>query len=341
MRFLGLGLGNRGPDAKTVRLYRNALAQAGKVEVLFGLFDSHLSRQGYIARGGQILDACIVPVLRNHKTRNHSTRDKNAAIKRDELPGDWADRPTKRCQKDLDARWTKKHGKSHYGYKNHMNVDRTHMLVRRCQVSDAAVHDSQAVGQLLMQDNTGSGTWADAACRSEEMKAKLRDRKLKSHKHRKGKWDKPLTGQAKVSNRTKSTSSATLRVRVEHIFGAQTNDMGGTSGRTIGRVRAKAKFGMKNLARSEHQWQIVSAIGSLARAQPVSLPFPNPGRNPLAGSIKARFDQIRMHLFGRSPLATRLASRCETCAVASQASLTAFPQTDPAGPAGPAIETAA
>ena len=36
MRFLGLGLGDRVPDAKTVWLYRDALAQAGKVEVLFG-----------------------------------------------------------------------------------------------------------------------------------------------------------------------------------------------------------------------------------------------------------------------------------------------------------------
>jgi IS5 family transposase len=49
---------------------------------------------------------------------------------------------------------------------------------------------------------------------------------------------------AKGSNRTKSS----VRVRVEHIFGAQTNDMGGTLGRTTGLVRAEAKIGMKNLA---------------------------------------------------------------------------------------------
>jgi IS5 family transposase len=36
--------------------------------------------------------------------------------------------------------------------------------------------------------------------------------------------------------------------RVEHVFGAQTNDMGGTLVRTIGLVRAKAKIGMKNPA---------------------------------------------------------------------------------------------
>jgi IS5 family transposase len=55
---------------------------------------------------------------------------------------------------------------------------------------------------------------------------------------------KPLTDQAKGSNRTKST----VRVWVEHIFGAQANDMGGTLVRTIGLVRAEAKIGMKNLA---------------------------------------------------------------------------------------------
>ena len=140
MRFLGLGLADRVPDAKTVWLYRDALAQVGKVEELFRQFDGHLARQGYIARGGQILDASIVPV-----PRNHNTREENAAIKKGEVPEDWENTPAKRVQKDLDARWTKKHGKSHYGSKNHVNVDRTHKLVRRNHVTDAAVHDSQAV----------------------------------------------------------------------------------------------------------------------------------------------------------------------------------------------------
>ena len=53
------------------------------------------------------------------------------------------------------------------------------------------------VDHLLMQGNTGSGVRADAAYRSEEMEAKLRDRKLKSHIRRKGNRGKPLTEQAK------------------------------------------------------------------------------------------------------------------------------------------------
>ena len=80
------------------------------------------------------------------------------------------------------------------------------------------------------------------------MEATLRARQLKSHIHRKGKRGKPLTEQAQKSNRTKSASLAIGRVRVEHIFGAQANDMGGTSVRTIGLVRAKARIVMKTLA---------------------------------------------------------------------------------------------
>ena len=253
MRFLGLGLGDRVPDAKTVWLYREALAKAGMVEALFRQFDGYLARRGYIARGGQILDASIVPV-----PHNHNKREENVAIKAGETPDGWADKPAKRSQKDVDARWTKKHGKSHYGYKNHVNVDRKHKLIRRYHVTDAAVHDSQAVDQLLTRGNTGSGVWADAAYRSTEIEATLKVRKLTSHIHRKGQRGKPLTQQAQRSNRTKST----VRVRVEHIFGAQANDMGGTLVRTIGLVRAKAKIGMKNLAYNMRR------LGQLGRLNP-------------------------------------------------------------------------
>ena len=67
---------------------------------------------------------------------------------------------------------------SHYGYKNHVNVDRKHKLIRRYHVTDAALHDSQAVDHLLTRGNTGSGVWADAAYRSEETEVKLRARQL-------------------------------------------------------------------------------------------------------------------------------------------------------------------
>ena len=177
--------------------------------------------------------------------KQRNSGDDNARIKEGETPeGGRTSRP-ERSQKDTDARWTKKHGKSHYGYKNHVNVDRRHKLVRRYQVTDAAVHDSQVVDDILDPDNTASEVWADSAYRSAEIEAKLKEKGLKSRIHvRKGYRNKPLSEREKRGNTTRSK----VRARVEHVFGAQSNDMGGTLVRSIGMVRARARIGLKNLA---------------------------------------------------------------------------------------------
>ena len=115
MRFLGLTLADPVPDAKTIWLYREALAKVGAIETLFNEFDAYLREGGYLAMGGQIVDATIVPV-----PRNRNSRAENAAIKEGETPEGWDDQPAMLRQKDLDARWTKKNGQSYYGYKNHV-----------------------------------------------------------------------------------------------------------------------------------------------------------------------------------------------------------------------------
>ena len=239
VRFLGLALEDKVPDAKTVWLYREQLSQAGLIDVLFEDFDAYLKSQGYQAMGGQIIDASIVavPIQRNR-------RDDNEQIKRGETPDPWADKPAKRRQKDRDARWTKKHGKSHYGYKNHVNIDRRHKLIRRYRVTDAAVHDSQVVDELLTSDNTASAVWADSTYRSKTIEATVKARGLTSRIHRKGYRNRPLRDWEKAVNQSRSR----FRARVEHVFGAQHNDMGGTLVRSIGLVRARARIGLKNLA---------------------------------------------------------------------------------------------
>ena len=72
--------------------------------------------------------------------KQRNTREENEAVKRGETPAEWEQKPARNRQKDKDARWTKKHGKSFFGYKNHVNVDRTHKLIRRYAVTDAAVN---------------------------------------------------------------------------------------------------------------------------------------------------------------------------------------------------------
>ena len=128
------------------------------------------------------------------KQRNR--RDDNAKIKAGAVAEDWTSQPAKRGQKDTDARWTKKHGKSHYGYKNHVDVDRRHQLVRRYDVTTAAVHDSQVVEASLDPDNTASTVWADSAYRSAEIEEKLQDKGPKSRIQRKAHRNKPSSARA-------------------------------------------------------------------------------------------------------------------------------------------------
>ena len=104
MRFLGLGLGDRVPDAKTIWLFREHLTQASAVENLFARFDKHLTKAGYLAMGGQIVDATVVQAR-----RARLTAEEKAAIRRGEEPEGWS--PARRAQVDRDARWTLKRGR--------------------------------------------------------------------------------------------------------------------------------------------------------------------------------------------------------------------------------------
>jgi IS5 family transposase len=237
-RFLRLGIEDRIPDGTTLWLFREKLAKAGLIEKLFDRFDQHLGAQGYIARGGQIVDATIVAV-----PRQRNTREENEAIKRGQTPEDWENKPAKNRQKDKDARWTKKHGKSFYGYKNHVNADAKHKLIRRYEVSDAAVHDSQKLDGLLNRGNTSQDVFADSAYRSAEIEATLKARGFKSRIHVRAARSHPLSKTDEEANRKKSR----VRARVEHVFGAQQTSPGGRIVRTIGIVRARAKIGLQNL----------------------------------------------------------------------------------------------
>ena len=185
-RFLGLAIEDSIPDATTLWLFREKLARAGLIEQLFDRFDQHLAAKGYMARGGQIIDASIVlvPTQRN-------SRDENAELQAGRTPAGWKQKPAKVRQKDRDARWTKKHGRSFFGYKNRVNADAKHKLIRHYAVTDAAVHDSQELDGLLDTGNTCNDVFADSAYRSAEIEAKLRASGYKSRIHRRGRPHPP------------------------------------------------------------------------------------------------------------------------------------------------------
>jgi len=60
--LVGLGVMNVIPDAAKVAFFRERLRKAGVIEELFEMFEAYLRSQGLQARGGQIIDATLVPV---------------------------------------------------------------------------------------------------------------------------------------------------------------------------------------------------------------------------------------------------------------------------------------
>src|SRR5271155_928432 len=237
-RFLRLGFEDSIPDGTTLWLFREALAKAGLIERLFERFGQHLEAKGYIARGGQMVDATMVPV-----SKQRNSREENEAVKAGKTPEEWEKNPSKNRQKDKDARWTKKHGRSFFGYKNHVNADARHKLIRDYTVSDASEHDSQKLDELVNRGNTSRDVYADSAYRSAEIERKLKAKGFRSRIHKRGRSNRPLTEAAARANHRKSK----VRARIEHVFGAQENAPGGRLVRTIGIVRAKIKIGLQNL----------------------------------------------------------------------------------------------
>ncbi|BAH99922.1 transposase [Acetobacter pasteurianus IFO 3283-22] len=145
MRFLGLGLSERVPDAKTVWLFRERLTQAGAIDVLFNHFDATLRNAGYLPMSGQILDATLVAAP---KQRN--TNEEKADLREGRIPQDWQDKPSKLSHKDRHARWTLKFTKAKrqddgtipstdlaipfFGYKSHVSIDADFSHLRQFRV---------------------------------------------------------------------------------------------------------------------------------------------------------------------------------------------------------------
>jgi transposase, IS5 family len=253
MRFLGLALEDRVPDAKTIWLFREQLTQAGAIERLFASFDAELRRAGYLAMAGQIVDATVVEAR-----RPRLTQDEKATVKAGAVPEAWS--RAKRAQMDTDGRWSLKRGRRRpaegrssrrtqtelvipvFGYKNHLGIDRRHGFIRSFTVTDAATHDGRQLGRLLDPDNTASGVWADTAYRSAANVALLARRGLVPQFQRPKPRGRAMPPHIARGNATR----AQVRVAIEHVFAAQKCRLGLLI-RTVGLARATTKLGLANL----------------------------------------------------------------------------------------------
>lgn len=238
-RFLGLKKSDKVPDSKTFWVFREQLIEKDVIKGLFETFNTTLDEMGVFANEGKMIDASFVETPRQRNTREENKHIKETGT----APDGWKEKPHKLCQKDIDARWTKKNNIPYYGYKNHVKSDVKTKLIEKYKVTDASVHDSQPVEGLLTEKDEGQGLYADSAYTGEKQDKVYKKKKVVNQIIEKGCRNKPLTDRQKARNKEKSRT----RVRVEHIFGFVENSMHGSFIRTIGLSRAKAKIGMMNL----------------------------------------------------------------------------------------------
>jgi len=251
-RFLGLQLCDTVPDAKTIWHFREELSEGKILDTVFYRFVEQLEERGIITYSGSIVDATFVDVP---KQRN--TKDENETIKAGEIPEEWKEERNrhKKAQKDTDARWATKNKERHYGYKDHVKVDKESKIITKYEVTSAEVHDSRELKNLI-DARKDKVIYGDSAYTGEEVQ-KCIPKDVRNMIHEKGYRNRPLTKRQIKNNKAKSK----IRVRVEHVFGAM-NHFGGICIRTIGIARTEFQIGLLNLTYNLKRYTyLMEAIG--------------------------------------------------------------------------------
>jgi len=208
-RFAGLPLDEGVPDHSTVWRFRQNLAKAGLGEALFDEINRQLDARGLMIRRGTLIDATIV----------------KAAV---------APPPAKEgtvSERDPEASWTTKNGKSTFGYKAHIAVDEGSNLIRDAILTGADLHDSQAIRTLIQGDE--AAVYADKAYGSKALREELAAAGIADRIMYKAARNTPLTNWQTWFNRSVSP----IRSGVERGFATMKRHYGFRQVRYIGLAR--------------------------------------------------------------------------------------------------------
>jgi IS5 family transposase len=211
-KFLGIDSYAQVPDSKTIWHYREQLKKHEIIHEIFSLFTEKLQNASLMLKDGAIIDASIVQV-----PRQRNTREENKQVRDGEIPEEWKDKPNKLEQKDLDADWVKKNGKTFYGYKNHIKIDNGSKLITFYAITPASVNDGAMLEDLLDENEAGQPLYADSAYSGKNCANVIKSAKMENHTHEKAYRYKKLSQEQKETNTVKSKT----RARVEHVFGYQ------------------------------------------------------------------------------------------------------------------------
>ncbi len=118
-----LGFPDMFPDSRTIWLFRERMANAGKDEVVWAELQRQLDAMGLQVKHGTIQDATFIEA---DPGKFKKPRGKDAKTRR-----------------SRDGTIAKKGNEFHFGYKLHQKTDIDYCLIREIETSTASLHDSQ------------------------------------------------------------------------------------------------------------------------------------------------------------------------------------------------------
>jgi IS5 family transposase len=224
-RFAGIPLAEGVPDHSSIWRFREQLARRGLAEGVLAEVNRQLDAKGLIVRRGTLIDASIL----------------EAAVKPPQ--GDAGEV----SPRDPDAGWTKKNGKSRFGYKAHAAVDEGSGLVRQAIMTPADVHDSVKADELVQGDE--AAVYADKAHDDAARRTRLKARGIAARIMYQARRNKPLKPWQVWFNK----AVAPIRAGVERLFG------------TMKRAYGYRRVRYHGLARNNVQLQFLCTAINLRR----------------------------------------------------------------------------
>jgi IS5 family transposase len=155
--FCGFALDRATPDETTLCRFRNDCATAGVLEAAFAEVNRQLDAQKLIVRKGTLVDATIVTAA--------SRRPELEAGSKPALPQEPA------------ASFTRKGGRSYFGYRFHVGADQGSGLIRRLAFTPAHVNESLVADALICGDE--AAVYADKAYENKQRRSRLRQLGIK------------------------------------------------------------------------------------------------------------------------------------------------------------------
>ena len=229
--FAGIPLAESVPDHSSIWRFREQLARHGLAEKLLAEVNRQLDARGLILRRGTLIDATILEAAVRPPAGDAG-----------EVSGH-----------DPQAGWTKKNGRSRFGYKAHAAVDEGSGLVREVVMTPADVHDS-VMGDGLVQGDEDA-VYADKAYDDAARRKRLRKQGIEPRIMYQARRNRPLRPWQVAFNK----AVAPIRAGVERLFATMKRAYGYRRVRYLG------------LARNDVQLQALCAAINLRRALALGL----------------------------------------------------------------------